>query len=312
MISVTKMDNVPALIIDEMHEFERSFQYPLGEAGSFRISHGEDYGRFFRSIGKCRIYLARQDGNKVLGSLAVVQRPLKQKGTLINSLYIGDLKLLPQAGGKVLYCMMHEAYQDFYEERQWPMYSIMMKGTRRAPSDYTGRLGLPKFRLQGKISIFRIPVNVHFNKQACEEIELEEAQLLAEALNSSDYSLPMTRAAVRSKHKPRAFALKNNSAVCVVEDTMASKRIFDECDEEIVSAHLSSFQSENINCAGSLIKALMPQLAQAGYPALFFAVPQCDAMEFSELMPQAQRADAMVYGRNLEFGENWQVNTSEI
>jgi hypothetical protein len=33
-------------------EFEGQFNYPLGAGRSFRISHGEDYPRFFRAIGK--------------------------------------------------------------------------------------------------------------------------------------------------------------------------------------------------------------------------------------------------------------------
>jgi len=312
MISVSKCDSIPPHLCDEMADFELSFRYPLGCDNSFRISHGEDYGRFFRSIGKSRIYLARHHDSQVLGCLVVVQRSLRLKDSQTNCLYVGDLKLRPGVNGKVLYCLIREAYEDLYQERDIPQYCVVMDGTKHAPSDYSGRLGLPKFEKRGQISILRCPYSNSSKDKNFEELDLSSAQALSEELNQSDYSFPLSRPAVRSEAKPRAFALKDGSAVCVLEDTLASKRLYDERNREIVSGHFSSFQYDSPQSAVHLINALMGQLKPEKYPAFFFSVPECYSEQFLQLMPQAQLAQATVYGRNIEYSSSWQINTSEI
>ena len=37
-------------LVDALDAFERGFTYPLGNDRRFRITHGEDYSRFFRAI----------------------------------------------------------------------------------------------------------------------------------------------------------------------------------------------------------------------------------------------------------------------
>ena len=58
-----------------LERFERQFTYPLGSGRSFRISHGDDYVRFFRAMGEARCFVAERD-RRVLGVLGAALRPL--------------------------------------------------------------------------------------------------------------------------------------------------------------------------------------------------------------------------------------------
>src|SRR5262249_14877821 len=53
----------------KLAEFEAEFTYPLGPGRSFRISHCEDYSRFFRSLGRAACFLA-MEGDRVVGAVA--------------------------------------------------------------------------------------------------------------------------------------------------------------------------------------------------------------------------------------------------
>src|SRR5581483_5067432 len=80
-------------------EFEARFTYPLGPGRSFRISHGEDYARFFRAIGPAICFVA-QKGKRVVGTLAVAIRPiLAPDGSERRVAYVGDLKIEPGSRG---------------------------------------------------------------------------------------------------------------------------------------------------------------------------------------------------------------------
>ena len=52
-----------------------------------------------------------------------------------------------------------------------------MKGGTRRPSDYTGRLGLPKFERMGEVAVLRIPVTNYKSGESCEELSLSRLEL---------------------------------------------------------------------------------------------------------------------------------------
>jgi len=310
MINVIKFDSVPSDLNEKMSEFEQSFRYPLGDSGTFSISHGDDYSRFFRAMGKSRIYLACYQG-EIVGSLAMVQRPLCQNGKTVNSLYIGDLKI-KRKNGRILYCLIKEAHDDNIELRDIPQYGVMMKGTEKRPSDYTGRMGLPKFKNMGEVAIIRIPVINEAGQKKYDQIGLPGAIALAEELRQTKYSFPMGRPKIRSLNVPQGFCLSDKTAVCILEDTLTAKRLFNDKGNEIVSGHLSSFQYGSAREGLELIKAIMPEAAENSYPALFFSVPLEDKEIFLNGIEGAHCAPAFVYGRNMEKAKRWQLNTSEI
>ncbi|MCM8541246.1 MAG: hypothetical protein NE328_13310 [Lentisphaeraceae bacterium] len=310
MIDVIKLENIPNSLSDQMCNFERSFCYPLGNSGNFSISHGDDYSRFFRAMGKCKIYLARHKG-QIAGSLAVVKRPIYLNGNKQESLYIGDLKIT-KGNGKVLYCLIKEAHDDNLSLRDIPQYGIMMKGTERRPSDYTGRLGLPKFKNMGEVAIIRVPVNEITEEVRADKISLHGAISLCEELRAKESALPIGRTQIRSLNVPKAFCLEGKTAVCILEDTMTAKRLFSDDGTEIVSGHLSAFQYLRAVDGVELVRSMLPQAAAAKYPALFFSVPYEDQGIFTKNLPGAKCAPAFVYGRNMEASSRWQLNTSEI
>src|SRR5438132_11275505 len=86
-----------------LEKFESQFTYPLGGERRFRISHGDDYPRFFRAIGEAACFVAERQGD-VLGTMGVAVRPLLlPDGRTVRSAYLGDLKVAPAArGGPVL------------------------------------------------------------------------------------------------------------------------------------------------------------------------------------------------------------------
>ena len=310
MINVIKFDSISSALNEKMNKFEESFRYPLGNSGTFSISHGDDYGRFFRAMGKSKIYLACYEG-EIVGSLAMVQRPLSLNGQNVSSLYIGDLKI-KRKSGRVLYCLIKEAHDDNIELRDIPQFGVMMKGTERRPSDYTGRMGLPKFKNMGEVAIIRVPVQRTDSKIKYDQIGISGALSLSEELRDTHYSFPIGRPNIRSLKTPKGFCLQDKSSVCILEDTLTAKRLYDDKGEEIVSGHLSSFQYGTVQEGVKLVKALMPEAEASSYPALFFSVPFEDKNEFLNLLEGATCAPAFVYGRNMERAERWQLNTSEI
>ena len=52
-----RVDSGPALA-----RFEEQFTYPLGPGRTLRISHGDDYPRFFRAIGDAACFVAERSG----------------------------------------------------------------------------------------------------------------------------------------------------------------------------------------------------------------------------------------------------------
>lgn len=310
MINVIKLENIPASLNEQMSSFEKSFKYPLGTSGTFSISHGDDYSRFFRAMGKCKIYLACYNG-EIAGSLAVVQRPVFLNGKQGNSLFIGDLKI-SKGNGKILYCLIKEAHDDNLDLREAPQYGIMMKGTERRPSDYTGRLGLPKFKNMGEVAIIRVPVSSSEGSIGKSEISIHGAISLSEELRKTDNSFPVGRSTIRSLNKPRAYCLDDKSAVCILEDTMTAKRLYADDGSEIVSGHLSSLQSFRPKDGVKMVKAIMPEAKKNKYPAVFFSVPLEDKDIYLEGLSGANCAPAFIYGRNMEASCRWQLNTAEI
>ena len=70
----------PPELAQALERFEEQFRYPLGPGRFFRISHGEDYPRFFRAMGEGACFVAERDG-RVLGVMgAALRRPRTARG----------------------------------------------------------------------------------------------------------------------------------------------------------------------------------------------------------------------------------------
>ena len=82
----------------ELKVFEQQFRYPLNQSW-FRITHGDDYHLFYRSLGTAACFVA-EDDEGIAGVCCAAQRELHRAGGSFQSaLYLGDLKVAPRARG---------------------------------------------------------------------------------------------------------------------------------------------------------------------------------------------------------------------
>ncbi|MBM3980747.1 MAG: N-acetyltransferase, partial [Planctomycetes bacterium] len=120
--------------------FEAQFTYPLGPGRTFRISHGDDYPRFFRAVGGARCFVAERAG-EVLGVLGLAETSVTDAGGVAHpAIYLGDLKVAPAArGGRVL-PRLAGAAGEWCRGRAARGFGVVMDGTPVTPDRYTGRL----------------------------------------------------------------------------------------------------------------------------------------------------------------------------
>src|SRR5262249_24261001 len=138
-------------------DFETQFTYPLGPGRTFRISHGDDYPRFFRAMGQAAS-LVVADGDKVLGVLGVAVRPLLlPEGKEIAVAYFGDLKVDGASRKGFVYLRLAWAADAWLKGRASVGFGVVMDGTSATPDAYTGGFGIPAARVLGNTLIWQFP-----------------------------------------------------------------------------------------------------------------------------------------------------------
>jgi len=282
--------------------FEKEFHYPLGPSASFSISHGEDYTRFFRSMGNTRIYLA-EIGDEIVGSLAVVERVIDlSNGTSIPAAYICDAKVVAKFRGRTaLGRLIMTAHEQISAAGFNAAFSVVMHGS--IPSNkYTGRLGIPKFDELGKLAILR------FDTRRPLEAFSQTQSLTMEPWQRPRDGDPV----IASKILPHVVTVDGGSGVLI--DTRRGKRLWRSDGSEMVSAHLTQMRFTSASGLFNLIQAAIKKSAALGYPGLFTALPAghpiVDAL-LEAIGGTATIAGASVYGTGLPEGI-WMMNTSEI
>lgn len=286
-----------------LERFERQFTYPLGEHGRFSISHGRDYLPFFAAMGQATLLVAEAAG-EVLGTLARVERWIEFRGeqpTRQLAHYLADLKVSPAAhGGRVLARLLAEAKDDILESGSRSCYGIVMKGTGRLPTDYTGRLGVPTFERLAEIMVLRFSTDAG-SQSAVPEL-VAEPRLPTCLVTGGRHHL-------RSRMQPVPIL-----GTAWLEDTRRGKTLWTDDGEEMVSAHLSGFHFHDPAEGASIIQATLSQVEAAGMNAMFVAVPKCACAELVAALPgvRVEASPAMVFGVNLRRGYDWWVDTAEI
>lgn len=297
--------------------FEEGFTYPLGPGRWFRISHGQDYARFFRAMGQACCFIAAREG-RVLGTIgAALKTMITPDGERKPILYLGDLKVAPVARGGRCLLALTEAVQDWVKGRAEAAFSVVMDGTPATPVDYSGRLGIPKFSPIAKINVLRI-----FASKSGEEFQ---EPLITNERNGQPCFLRLVREqgrfategsapGERSEMTPLWLMKPDGTACGLLEDTRKGKRLITGEGEEMPSAHLTSFAYTHSNHGADLIKAGLALALRNGYPALFVAIPVEATPAFCEhlLGREIVTAPATVYGSGLPFGTRWTINTAEI
>ncbi|MCO8125134.1 hypothetical protein NHH03_25585 [Stieleria sp. TO1_6] len=312
-----------------LHEFESQFHYPLGSDASFRISHGDDYTRFFRAIGDARCFVA-SDAGMVHGVISVALCDLHQPGgEVVRGVYFCDLKIKP-AGigrGRVL-IKLFAAVKDWIGQQAQFGFGVVMDGTSQIPTDYTGRLGIERFAPLAQLSILRIPSDIR--TQSISDPGSKTTRVAVDAVTRMHVDLmPDTYAnqsgdpGLRSQIEPIGLQQENDrsgrvTACGILEDTRRAKRLLVEPAGEMISAHLSCFSYRNFRDGYDLIQAARTECFHQRIPALFVAVDESDREKFVERIADDRLvvAPAIVYGyavpdHPIKVGR-WSINTSEI
>lgn len=299
---------VPAGPAAALAALEERFSYPLGPGRTFRISHGDDYARFFRAQGDATVFVAERDG-RALGCLAVARRDLVLPGGQQRPVaYLADLKIAPEArGGFVLWRLMTAAEDLVYDIGA--AFGVVMEGTAVTPADYTGRLGIPAFAALGRVAVLRLPAAPLPHPPVWHE----GGDALFRRLSRGRYAAVGGLPHLRSEMSSSWLVSPAGDACGLLEDTRRAKRLYADDGAELLSAHLSHFAAATPGAGARLLRAARAEAHRRGLPALFVAVPEADAPALCETLqlPDLVTAPAIVYGAALAAGE-WNLNTAEI
>jgi hypothetical protein len=299
-------DTPHAWLAEALERFEGQFWYPLGPGRRFRISHGRDYLPFFQAMGRATVLVAER-GGEVLGTLARVERRVRILGENRLVHYLCDLKVAPSArGGRVLPALIQETRRQIEASGSHACYSIVMRGTGRTPADYTGRGGIPPFQKLADLMILRFSASAPLDAPA--PIEETVPWMPAE----KDLRITGGHSALRSLLQP--VKLRVADACAVLEDTRRGKRLWMEDGDELVSAHLASLRFSSTPAAAVLIQRSLLAAQQAGFPAVFTAMPLSvwSALRSHVIHLSPQEAPAFLFGHDLPAGHDWWVDTAEI
>lgn len=297
-----------------LEEFESNFHYPLGKDRWFSISHGNDYTKFFRAIGEARCFVAEREA-RVTGVIGVARCQLRQPGgQVVEAAYFSDLKVSSPSNGRTLLRLLQDSVKWARRTPTTPGYSIVMDGTARNPTSYTGRLGIPEYVELSKLMILRIPCNGFVEQFDLIDSSLAEVRDCYRNLTPDQFATSGGNPATRSLMKATGMILTGGGACCILEDTRRCKLLYRDDGTEMVSAHLSCFGYRSEDDAVSLLKSAAIRCHEMGIPAMFVSLPLAQSDAVLKLLPQdgIVKAPATVFGFGLPPGREWSVNTSEI
>lgn len=285
---------------EALDRFERQFWYPLGPEQRFRISHGRNYLPFFQAMGRAIVLVAERGGD-VLGTLARVERRIHLAGEMTFVHYLCDLKVAPAArGSRVLPRLMHETHRQIESSGSRRCYSVVMGGTGRLPVDYTGRAGIPGFEKLADVMVLRLSPGS------------SGAVPAVPATTRPAVRVAGGKSALRSMMAP--LSIRSGDASAVLEDTRLAKRLWMQAGDELLSAHVSDLRFNSPASGAEVLRLALTAAQQAGYPAIFTAMPTTAWNGLQTCLPDlhADEAPAAVFGHDLPPNCDWWVNTSEI
>jgi GNAT superfamily N-acetyltransferase len=302
-----------------LEEFERSFLYPLGPKQKFRISHGREYLPFFRAMGEVTLLVAEHEG-QVLGTLVLVRRMVRVRSESREQVeptyYLCDLKLRPEWQRTPLLARLIAMARKHIEASGCQRcYCVVMNGTGRLPTDYTGRMGVPPFEPLGEIMIMRVssrevlPVDHNVRNSPA-----TEAEDLCQQIRGVGVSAARGLSSERSLMTPLGFIDSTGLACGKLEDTRRGKRLHLEYGEELLSAHLSNWAWTDAHAGARVLQQALSTSIQNGFPALFAALPRPWYPELAPLLSQLQiqEAPATIFGMGFDLNQDWWVDTAEI
>jgi hypothetical protein len=316
----------PPELTASLDRFERNFRYPLGTNRWFRISHGEDYSRFYRSMGEglSLVAIGKNREAPPLGVLGCALRPLIfPDGTERVTVYLGDLKAAPTARGGWALLQMYFAARSWVAGRTESAFGVVMDGTRVIPTHYTGKLGIPRARPAGQVWIFRVSITSpsHLPAPTCVFPQNDQSALNFFKLLSNGKFIPHGGLPeMRSEMKPTWIMDCTGQACARLEDTRLAKRLLDDAGDEIRTAHLAYLAAASPLAGTRLVSSALSLAISRGFPALFFSRPSVEGPDWKDRLNalglQTEIATATVYAGGPLFDDAhtfpWHINTSEI
>jgi GNAT superfamily N-acetyltransferase len=86
--------------VEQLRALERDVEYPVADGKDrFVLSHGEAYHPFFSGMGEAHFLLALE-GDRVVGCLVGVRKPVETPRGPVMGAYLGDLKVHPAWRGR--------------------------------------------------------------------------------------------------------------------------------------------------------------------------------------------------------------------
>jgi hypothetical protein len=296
-------------------EFETPFTYPLGSGRFFRITHGEDYTLFFRTIGE-EVYFVSEQQDKVVGVLGTAVRRLwNPQGAECAVAYLGDLKISAGARGGLVLGRLARAAEEYLRPRVAAAYGVVMGGTASSPDAYTGRAHIPAFQELGRLAVLRLSAENQSVSTVHSEFQVapETGAACYRKLSRGHYASPPVESLHRSQIRPVWLMNRDGSACGMLEDTRKAKRLINEDGLEMVSGHLSYFAFKNAAAGAELLREALGLLPAFGLPALFVAVCEPDSQSLCRILTNVPilPAAATVFGTGLIPGL-WNINSAEI
>lgn len=303
---------LPPEMEEALQEFERQFVYPLGQGRTFSIQHGPPYLSFFQAMGPASALVLEQEG-KILGTLLRVERLLENSGEgrrPLRAHYLCDLKIAPSArGSRALRELMLAAREDILQSGFQSCFAVVMDGTGRSPTNYTGRLGIPRFPRLGQVKLLRLE----------RKRDLISRPAAGNWCPDSEVSTGSCRVlsgdgAMRSRISPQILSTPDGRATGRIEDTEAGKRLWLGEGGELRSAHLSAFQYTTAKDGMALLEAALFFALRQGYPALFVSLPSRVERQWREALQDFcyTESSASIFGYDLPPGADWWIDTAEI
>lgn len=293
----------PPVLGHALEKFEAQFRYPLGEGASFSISHGRDYMTFFAAIGEATVVIA-QEADEVVATLAAVMRPLRfPNGEVRTAVYFADLKIDPKARNAMLLLGLFARMREHLNPPADAVgYAVVMDGTGRTPSDYTGKMRIPSFAPIANITVLTLTTAPGDPGSTGSPLE-EPAGYVPRCGNPT----------LRSELQPQSLATSQASGL--LEDTRRGKRLVNSQGHEMRAAHLSRFVWEDAAAGATLLRHASARCHAAGIPTLFASVPRRFEADFLKQLPEleVQPAPATIYGSGFPpSGADWRVDSAEI
>lgn len=86
--------------VEGLRAIERATEYPIADgADSFTIDHGEDYTRFFTTLGHDTRFTIALSGERVVGGVVGIARNVRICGKIVQAVYGADMKLAQDVRG---------------------------------------------------------------------------------------------------------------------------------------------------------------------------------------------------------------------